>query len=260
MMYIVAVAGKGGVGKTTVSAMLVQYLLKIDKPVLAVDADPNSNLNVVLGLKYEETIADIREEVKKQTPESFSKSEFFGLRLEEALVEGDGFDLLVMGRPEGPGCYCAVNNILREYLAKISKKYKFVIIDNEAGMEHLSRRTAADIDLLLLVSDPTMVGINSAINAFNTAKSAGVKIKDITLVINKSKDSKLEADKLRLVEKAGLKIGVYIPFQDEIEKNSEKGDMFRYSSSEIEKNISMILDSRLTSKMSSARSNNKGEK
>jgi CO dehydrogenase maturation factor len=226
MAYIIAVTGKGGVGKTTISAMLVYHLLKIDKPILAVDADPNSNLNVALGLKYEETIADIREEVKKQTPESFSKSEFFGMRLEEAMVEGNGFDLLVMGRPEGPGCYCAVNNILREYLAKISKKYKFVVIDNEAGMEHLSRRTAADVDLLLLVSDPTMVGINSAINAFNTAKSAGIKIKDISLIINKSK-GELELDRSRLIEKAGLKIGAYIPFQDEIEKNSEKGDIVK---------------------------------
>lgn len=222
MSYIVAVAGKGGVGKTTISAMLVHHLLKIDKPVLAVDADPNSNLNAALGLEYEETIADIREEVKRQTPESFSKSDFFSLKLEEAMVEGNGFDLLVMGRPEGPGCYCAVNNILREYLAKISKKYKFVVIDNEAGMEHLSRRTAADIDLLLLISDPTMVGVNSAINAFNTAKSAGIKIKDIALVINKSR-GELESDKLKLIKNAGLKIGGYIGFQEAIQKNSEKG-------------------------------------
>ncbi|PIP68441.1 MAG: hypothetical protein CO035_05340 [Candidatus Omnitrophica bacterium CG_4_9_14_0_2_um_filter_42_8] len=222
MAYIIAVAGKGGVGKTTISAILVQHLLKIDKPVLAVDADPNSNLNVALGMEYEETIADIREEVKNKTPDNFSKSEFFGLRLEEALGEGKGFDLLVMGRPEGPGCYCAVNNILRDYLLRISKKYKFVVIDNEAGMEHLSRRTAADIDLLLLVSDPTMVGINSAISAFNTARSAGVKIKDIELIINKSK-GELETDKLELIEKAKLKIGGYIGFQDEIQKDSEKG-------------------------------------
>jgi len=222
MSCIIAIAGKGGVGKTTISAMLVHYLLTIDKPVLAVDADPNSNLTAALGMEYEETIADIREEVKKKIPENFSKSEFFSLRLEEAITEGNGFDLLVMGRPEGPGCYCAVNNILREYLAKISKKYQFVVIDNEAGMEHLSRRTAADIDLLLLISDPTMVGIGSAINAFNTAKSAGIKIKEISLIINKSK-GRLDPDKLKLIEETGLKIGGYIDFQDEIQKNSEKG-------------------------------------
>ena len=226
MAYIIAITGKGGVGKTTISAMLVQYLLKIDKPVLAVDADPNSNLNVALGMKYEETIADIREEVKKQTPDSFSKSEFFGLRLEEAIAEGNGFDLLVMGRPEGPGCYCAINNILREYLAKAAKNYKFVVIDNEAGMEHLSRRTTNDIDFLLLVSDPTIVGINSAINVYNTAKSAGIKIKDTVLVINKSKAG-LEKNKLKLIENAGLRIGGYIPFQEEIEKNSEEGSMVK---------------------------------
>ncbi len=222
MAYIIAVAGKGGVGKTTISAILVCHLLKIDRPVLAVDADPNSNLNVALGMEYEETIADIREEVKKQTPDNFSKSEFFGLRLEEALSEGNGFDLLVMGRPEGPGCYCAVNNILREYLLRISKKYKFVVIDNEAGMEHLSRRTAAAVDLLLLVSDPTMVGINSAITAFKTAKNAGIKIKDIALVINKAK-GELDTGKIKLIVDAGLKINWYIPFQNEIEKNSEEG-------------------------------------
>ncbi|MDO8603060.1 MAG: AAA family ATPase [Candidatus Omnitrophota bacterium] len=241
MTRIIAVAGKGGVGKTTISAMLVHYLLKIDKPVLAVDADPNSNLNAALGVEYEETIADVREKVKKQTPDNFSKSEFFGLKLEEAISEGSGFDLLVMGRPEGPGCYCAVNNILREYLAGISRKYKFVVIDNEAGMEHLSRRTAAEIDLLLLVSDATMVGINSAINAFNTAKSAGIKIKNIKLVINKSKNA-LEEEKLKLIEKAGLKIGGYIGFQEEIQKNSESGNPVKNYSSETENGLEAILE------------------
>ncbi len=260
MAYIIAVAGKGGVGKTTISAMLVQYLLKIDKPVLAVDADPNSNLNAALGVKYEETVADIREKVKNETPSNFSKSEFFGLKLEEALSEGNGFDLLVMGRPEGPGCYCAVNNILRDYLLRISEKYKFVVIDNEAGMEHLSRRTAADIDLLLLVSDTTMVGINSAINVFNTARSAGVKIKNIELIVNKSKGA-METDKMELIENAGLKIGGYIGFQEEIERNSEKGNPVEYSSSPscgVEKNIKKVLDSCLTLKMSNTRSNNIG--
>lgn len=222
MPYIIAVAGKGGVGKTTVSALLIQHLLKIDKPILVVDADPNSNLNLLLDFKYSDTISDIREEAKNLDSPSFSKSDFFNLKIEETLAEGDGMDLLVMGRPEGPGCYCAVNNILREYLSKLGKNYKFVVIDNEAGMEHLSRRTAGTVDRLLLVSDTTAVAIQSAINAFQTAKKAGLKIKDASLVINKSKGL-LEEERLRLIKDAGLDIEGYIPFQEEIQRNSEAG-------------------------------------
>lgn len=222
MPYIIAIAGKGGVGKTTVAALLVQHLLRDLAPVLAIDADPNSNLNALLGFEYKETISDIREEAKKFSSVSSSKSDFFSMRLEEILAEGDGVDLLVMGRPEGPGCYCAVNNILREYLSKLGKSYKFVVIDNEAGMEHLSRRTANNIDKLLLVSDMTMVGVHSAINAFQAAKKAGIKVKGTSLIINKSKSS-LDQEKLELVKSSGLDIAGYIPFQERIEKNSEAG-------------------------------------
>ena len=222
MPYIIAIAGKGGVGKTTVASLLIQHLLKIDKPVLAVDADPNSNLNKLLGLEYDQTIADIREEAKNLTSASFSKSDFFNMRLQEILAEGDSVDLLVMGRPEGPGCYCAVNNILRDYLSKLSKNYKFIVIDNEAGMEHLSRRTSDNIDKLLLVSDPTSVGVSSAINAYLTAKSSGLKVKNISILINKSRGVFSE-EKINLIKKSGLDIECYIPYEEEIEKNSELG-------------------------------------
>jgi CO dehydrogenase maturation factor len=222
MPYIIAIAGKGGVGKTTISVLLIQHLLKIERPILAIDADPNSNLNTLLGYEYKETIADIREEAKALTSTSLSKSDFFSMRLEEIITEGNGVDLLVMGRPEGPGCYCAVNNILREYLSKVAKNYRFVVIDNEAGMEHLSRRTANNIDLLLLISDETTVSIRSAINAFETAKKAGLKVKGVSLMINKSK-SILDSEKLDLIEKSGLRIEGYIPFLPAIEKNSEAG-------------------------------------
>ncbi|NQV04645.1 MAG: AAA family ATPase [Candidatus Omnitrophica bacterium] len=222
MPYIIAVAGKGGVGKTTVATLLVQHLLKDSKPVLAIDADPNSNLNALLGFEYKETISDIRDEAKNLSSVSISKSDFFNMRLEEILAEGDGVDLLVMGRPEGPGCYCAVNNILREYLSKLGKNYRFVVIDNEAGMEHLSRRTANNIDRLLLISDTTMVGVQSAINAFEAAKKAGIKIKGASLIINKAR-SGLDKEKLELVKNSGLDIAGYIPFQERIEKNSEAG-------------------------------------
>ncbi len=223
MTYIIAVAGKGGVGKSTVSALLIQTLIKKHSPVLAIDADPNSNLNTLLGFEYQKTISDIREEAKNLSSTSFSKTDFFNLKLEEIIVEGEGVDLLVMGRPEGPGCYCAVNNILREYLSKLGKNYKFVIIDNEAGMEHLSRRTAGTIDSLLLVSDTTMVGIQSAINAFLTAKRAGLKVKDVTLLINKSKGA-LENEKMKLIKDAGLNLLGYMPFKEDIQKNSEAGN------------------------------------
>ena len=200
----------------------MQHLLRDSRPILAIDADPNSNLNALLGFEYKETISDIREEAKKFSSVSSSKSDFFSLRLEEILAEGDGVDLLVMGRPEGPGCYCAVNNILREYLSKLGKNYRFVVIDNEAGMEHLSRRTANNIDRLLLISDTTMVGVQSAINAFEASKKAGIKIKGASLIINKARSS-LDKEKLRVVKDSGLDIAGYIPFQERIETNSEAG-------------------------------------
>ncbi|MFH1853759.1 MAG: AAA family ATPase [Candidatus Omnitrophota bacterium] len=222
MTCTIAVAGKGGVGKTTVAALLVQSLLKVDRPVLAVDADPNANLNVLLDLEYKETVSDVRDEARNLSSAGFSRSDFFSMRLEEIIAEGNGVDLLVMGRPEGPGCYCAVNNILREYLSKLSKNYKFVVIDNEAGMEHLSRRTANHVDKLLLVSDSTAVGIQAAINAFNTAKKSGLKVKSFSLVINKSK-GELDKEKISLLEKAGLNVSGRIPYIERIEKDSEKG-------------------------------------
>ena len=183
MAFTIAVAGKGGSGKTTLATLTILQLIRQNKgPVLAVDADPNSNLNVGLGMKFEETIADLREEVlTKEIPSGMSKTEFFDYRLHECLVEGNKVDLLVMGRPEGSGCYCAVNNLLRQYLSRISKQYKYVVMDNEAGMEHLSRRTTDGVDVLLITSDPTIVSIRSAARIQEIALQIKLKIKDIYL-------------------------------------------------------------------------------
>ena len=210
MAFTIAVAGKGGSGKTTLATLAILYLIRQNKgPILAVDADPNSNLNVSLGMKFEETIADLREEVlAKEVPSGMSKTDFFDYRLHQCLVEGDKVDLLVMGRPEGPGCYCAVNNLLRQYLTRISKHYEYVVMDNEAGMEHLSRRTTDDVDVLLITSEPTLVSIRSAARIKGIALKIKLKIKDIYLIINrvtKSKDisslvSGSVGDKLSLLE------------------------------------------------------------
>ena len=192
MAFSIAVAGKGGSGKTTLATLIILHLMREDKgPILAVDADPNSNLNVGLGMRCGETIAELREEVlAKEVPSGMSKTDFFDYRLHECLVEGDKVDLLVMGRPEGPGCYCAANNLLRQFLSKISKQYKYVVMDNEAGMEHLSRRTTDDLDALLITSDPTLVSIRSAARIQEIALQIKLKIRQIYLIINRVPESK----------------------------------------------------------------------
>ena len=168
MTKTIAVAGKGGTGKTTVAALLIRYLVDNKKgSVLAIDADPSTNLNLALGVPLEETVGDIREETLQEVQggsslSGMSKPDYLELRVNQAIVEEKGFDLLAMGRPEGPGCYCAANNMLRVCVDHLSKSYDYVVIDNEAGLEHLSRRTTRDVDLLLTVSDPTMRGIIAA--------------------------------------------------------------------------------------------------
>ncbi|MFN2226373.1 MAG: AAA family ATPase [Anaerolineae bacterium] len=168
MTKTIAVAGKGGTGKTTITALIIDYLARKGKgAVLAIDADPSTNLNLALGVPLFDTVGDVREETAtavggSQAMGGLSKWDYLDLRINEALVEETAFDLLAMGRPEGPGCYCAANNILRTSVDRLSGSYDYVVIDNEAGLEHLSRRTTQDVDLLLIVSDPTLRGIIAA--------------------------------------------------------------------------------------------------
>lgn len=189
MATTIAVSGKGGVGKTTVAALLIRLLKEQRKgPVLAVDADPNSNLNELLGLPTPETIGDIREETQQallNLPPTMTKETYLSLRIQECILESTGFDLLTMGRQEGPGCYCYINHLLRGYLDGLHRNYRYVVIDNEAGMEHLSRRTTRDVDILIAVSDPTMRGITTVARIRDLAAELRTKIGRMALVINR---------------------------------------------------------------------------
>jgi CO dehydrogenase maturation factor len=166
LSIIIGVAGKGGVGKSTVSSLLIRNITnKKDSVILAVDADSNSTLCQMLGVDIEQTVGDLREELVKDVdniPQGMSKFEYVQYQLRLAMAEGDKFDLITMGRPEGPGCYCYINNILRTYMDALVDKYNYIIIDNEAGMEHLSRRTTREMDKFFVVTDFTPIGFETA--------------------------------------------------------------------------------------------------
>lgn len=184
---IIAIAGKGGVGKSAISSLIIKQLIENKKmPVLAVDADPNSNLGYYLGVDCKSTISDLRDEEFKNPPSGVTKVDWLDLKMQECICEsGRGFDLLVMGKPEGAGCYCAVNNLLRTFLKKISRQYPFVVIDNEAGMEHLSRRTNSEVDMLFIVAELTSISFLAAGNVKKTAESMDIKIRKKYLIVNK---------------------------------------------------------------------------
>ena len=186
-------AGKGGTGKTTLAALLVRAFLKRGiRPILAVDADPNSNLPEKLGVRAETTIGDLREDTLDasfRASSGVSKAERLELALQQAIAEGDGIDVLVMGRGEGPGCYCSVNNLLRQFLGKIRRNYERVVIDNEAGMEHLSRRTDGKVDTLLITSDTTPVGLRAAKQVYQLARKQKLAASACWLVLTRASGS-----------------------------------------------------------------------
>jgi CO dehydrogenase maturation factor len=195
----IALAGKGGTGKTTVAACFIRYLLEErGGSILAIDADPAMNLPLVLGLEVEQTIGDIREEMLHlvqssgalagSMPGGLSKQEYLDYQVQMALVEGRQVDLLAMGRPEGPGCYCAANQMLRVIIDRLSNHYDYVVIDNEAGMEHLSRRTTRDVDVLLLVTDPTRRGIAAAREMARMVPGLDIRVGHVYLVVNRVRD------------------------------------------------------------------------
>jgi CO dehydrogenase maturation factor len=221
---VIVIAGKGGTGKTTISALLTQMLGRREAgSVLAVDADPNSNLPEALGLGKVNTIADLIEEVAKTpgvVPQSMGKDAYFEYKINEDITEASGYDLLVMGRPEGPGCYCYINNVLRNCMAKLIKDYSFVVIDNEAGMEHFSRKTTRSCSELIVVCDETKVGVKSAERIFQLIDEIGIDAKRKFLVVNRvtGKEDLGGLDKM-----FGAENIFKIPFEEDVLSLSVKG-------------------------------------
>jgi CO dehydrogenase maturation factor len=209
MTTTIAIAGKGGSGKTTIAALLIK-LLSQKGAVLAIDADPATNLNLALGLPLNDTVGKVREEmaakVKARTMEAgLAKQDYLDIKISEALVESPQIDLLAMGRPEGPGCYCAANNMIRTCVDRLGKNYDYVVIDCEAGMEHISRQTTRDIDLMLLVSDLTVRGILTAANMKALIKDLRTYVGKIYLIVNRA-TSPLPPKIAQTIEESGLKI------------------------------------------------------
>lgn len=195
MGFSIAVAGKGGTGKTSLAGLAIRYLTEKKRgPVLAVDADANANLHQVLGVSVHTTVGRLREDslnaIKSTAPRpgGMSMEQLFDYQIQQALVEAKGFDLLVMGRPEGPGCYCAANNIIRKYMDKLADNYPYMVVDNEAGLEHLSRRTTQDTDLLLIISDPTVRGVMTAGRIAGLVEELKLNVKRSVLIVNRATD------------------------------------------------------------------------
>ena len=219
MGFTIAVAGKGGTGKTSLCGLTIRYLTERKRgAVLAVDADANENLNDVLGVTVHATVGKLREtslEAVKSTaprPGGMSMEQLFDYQIQQALIEANGFDLLVMGRPEGSGCYCAANNIIRKYMDKLADTYPYTVMYNEAGLEHLSRRTTQDTDLLLIISDSSVRGIMTAGRIGELVKELDLNVKRSVLIVNRVQDGTSE-DKalLQAIGQQGVEFAGFVP-------------------------------------------------
>ncbi|MFO7840118.1 MAG: AAA family ATPase [Desulfosalsimonadaceae bacterium] len=190
MAYTIALAGKGGTGKTTLGGLLIKYMIKSGKtPILAVDADSNYNFNEVLGLEVPDTIGNAREDMKKgAVPSGMTKDVFMTMRMEEAVIETGDYDLIVMGQPEGQGCYCAANTLLTNSLERLSDNYPYIVMDNEAGMEHISRLTTRNVNVLLIVTDASRRGLQAALRINDLAKELNIGVERTCLIFNQAKD------------------------------------------------------------------------
>ena len=218
--YTIAVAGKGGVGKTTTCGMIIDYLCgKKQGPVLVVDADANANLNEVLGVEVETSLGAIREEMahaelKGTIPAGMTKADYAEMKFSSAIIEEDDFDMLVMGRTQGKGCYCYVNGVLKTQVEKYAKNYSYIVMDNEAGLEHVARGTLPKVDAMLLVSDCSRRGIQAAARVAEIVEEMELKPAVMGLVVNRAPDGKLDDGVMEEIAKHGLKLLGVLPQDD----------------------------------------------
>jgi CO dehydrogenase maturation factor len=223
MTVTIAVAGKGGTGKTTLSGLLVRHLMnEKGGKILAIDADPSSNLHLVLDLKLSQTVGDIREEARSGVTPGTTRQDFLSYAVRMAVEEGDDFDLLAMGRPEGQGCYCAANHMLRSIIDGINKGYDYVVMDNEAGMEHLSRRTTRDVDYLLLVSDASMRGMVAAETMVGMSKDLEINVKNTFLIVNRVQ-GKLTPELQAKADAMGVPLLAALPYDTQVAEFDSQG-------------------------------------
>lgn len=224
---IIAVSGKGGTGKTLISSLLIKSLSDTKQDILAIDADPDSNLPESLGIDVQKTVGDVREELKEDTakgriPTGMNKWDILDYKIMESIIETPKFDLLAMGRPEGSGCYCAVNNMLRRIIENLSSNYDVIIIDTEAGLEHLSRRTTQNVDVMLVVTDKSKRGMLTAKRIGKLADDLDIQFKELYLVLNRVKDDTKD-EILQKAKETGLEIVGVIHEDEEVTKFDIEG-------------------------------------
>ncbi len=227
---VIAMAGKGGTGKTTTSALLIKYLLaRKMTPVLAVDADSNANLNELLDLKVGTTIGQIRKDLKGDLPPGMTRDQFMEMKVQQAIIEESGFDLLVMGQPDGPGCYCSANQYLAMSMDHLAANYRYILVDNEAGMEHLSRLNLRIIDYLFIISDPSARGILTARRIAEITQPLGLEVKNKYLIVNRAPQPmtpELGAKIRETVSECDLPLGGIFPSSDDLIKREITGGSY----------------------------------